>query len=185
MVVAIFLLLVALAAANGGNDVAKGVATLAGAGVTRYRTAVLWGTATTLVGALVSLALAGQMTKLFSSGIVAARPNTAFTLAVLAGAASWVLLATIARLPVSTTHAVVGGLIGAGLLMAPGSVRFGALLTSVAVPLLASIFVAFAISWLLSLIPVRTPVCTCAGDEAAVPADAVPGPDGAGGGALD
>jgi len=40
---AILLLTAGLAAANGANDVSKGVATLVGAGVTRYRTAVLWG----------------------------------------------------------------------------------------------------------------------------------------------
>ncbi|MGH3694943.1 MAG: hypothetical protein ACRDRX_13310 [Pseudonocardiaceae bacterium] len=41
MTSAVFVLLVALAAANGSNDVPKGVATLAGAGVARYRTAIL------------------------------------------------------------------------------------------------------------------------------------------------
>ncbi len=37
---AILVLTVSLAAANGSNDDAKGVATLAGAGVTRYRFAI-------------------------------------------------------------------------------------------------------------------------------------------------
>ena len=50
----IFIFLLALAAANGANDVSKGVATLAGSGVTRYRPAIIWGAATTLAGALVS-----------------------------------------------------------------------------------------------------------------------------------
>lgn len=178
MTVAVFLLLAALAAANGGNDVSKGVATLAGAGVTRYRTAVLWGTVTTLAGALASLAIAGAMTKLFSSGIVSADPTSAFALAVLVGAASWVLLATIARLPVSTTHALVGALIGAGLLLAPGSVEFGALLTSVAMPLLLSVFVAFGISWLLSLLPLRVPECICITSAETAPAGVAAGSDG-------
>ncbi len=179
MLIAVFILLVALAAANGGNDVAKGVATLAGAGVTRYRTAVLWGTATTLAGALASLTLAGAMTKLFSSGIVSAPPSNSFSLAVLVGAASWVILATIARLPVSTTHAIVGALIGAGLLLAPGSVRVAVLLTKVALPLLLSIFVAYGISWLLSLIPLRTPECVCVGPAGAAQRAVPIGPEGA------
>jgi hypothetical protein len=33
----------ALAFANGSNDVSKGIATLAGSGVTNYRRAILWG----------------------------------------------------------------------------------------------------------------------------------------------
>jgi PiT family inorganic phosphate transporter len=55
--IAVLLLTLALAAVNGANDLSKGVATLAGAGVVRYRTAILWGAATTLVGAIASAAL--------------------------------------------------------------------------------------------------------------------------------
>jgi PiT family inorganic phosphate transporter len=51
LTVAVVLLTLALGAANGANDVSKGIATLAGAGVARYRTAILWGTGTTLIGA--------------------------------------------------------------------------------------------------------------------------------------
>ncbi|MGH3999620.1 MAG: inorganic phosphate transporter, partial [Pseudonocardiaceae bacterium] len=162
MTVAIVILVVLLAAVNGANDVPKGVATLAGAGVTRYRTAILWGTVITLVGSLVSLALASKMTALFSKGIVSAPPRPAFALAVLSGAAAWVLFATITRLPVSTTHAIIGALFGAGILFAASSVQFAALGTRVALPLLASIAVAYGLSWLLTLIPTRmTPECIC------------------------
>src|SRR5713101_7273992 len=118
MTAAILVLLVGLAAANGSNDVAKGVATLAGAGVTRYRTAIAWGTLMTLAGSLFSLGFADKLTKLFSKGIVTAKPTPAFTLAVLVGASAWLALATATRLPVSTTHAIVGSLVGAGLLLA-------------------------------------------------------------------
>ena len=83
--VAVVALAVALAAANGANDVPKGVATLAGGGVTRYRTAIAWGTAATFAGSLASIAVARRLTELFSGGIVALRPTTEFTIAVLAG----------------------------------------------------------------------------------------------------
>lgn len=135
-----------LAAANGGNDVSKGVATLAGSGVTRYRTAVAWGVVTTFAGALATVWLGAGMLALFSSGIVGAAPTPAFALAVLAGVDAWVAAATLLRLPVSTTHAIVGALIGAGLLLAPNEVHWSALLTRVAVPLLAGAAAAFAIS---------------------------------------
>src|SRR5262245_24014068 len=117
MTVVILVLLVSLAAANGANDVSKGVATLAGAGVTAYRTAILWGGATTLVGAVLSIQLGRGMGKLFSSGIVNTAPTTAFALAVLLGTVSWVTLASAAKLPVSTTHSIVGSLVGAGLVL--------------------------------------------------------------------
>lgn len=140
-----------LAAANGANDVSKGVATLAGSGVARYRAAIAWGAATTLAGCLLSGLLASQMLKLFSTGIVSEAPTPAFTLAVLCGTAGWVAIATVARLPVSTTHALVGSLVGAGLLFAPGAVVWAALAQRVALPLLASIAISYALSAALNV----------------------------------
>lgn len=150
-VILAFLLVSVLAAVNGGNDVPKGVATLAGAGVTKYRVAILWGTFTTLVGCLCSVALASKMTDLFSSGVVTAKPTTAFALAVLIGAAGWVGLATVLRLPVSTTHALIGSLLGAGLLFAPSSVAWDSIPNRVVAPLLLSIGVAYGTSVILAI----------------------------------
>ena len=151
-IVLVFVLVAALAAANGSNDVPKGVATLAGAGVTKYRTAILWGTVTTLIGCICSLTLADKMTKLFSSGIVTAPPTQAFAVAVLAGAVSWVALATVLRLPVSTTHALIGALLGAGVLLASDSIAWSAIPTKLVIPLLMSVGVAYGISLILALI---------------------------------
>ncbi|GAB3394240.1 hypothetical protein [Amycolatopsis echigonensis] len=47
-------------------------------------------------------------------------------MAVLIGVAGWVAVATVSRLPVSTTHAIVGVLLGAGVLLDAASVRLGA-----------------------------------------------------------
>ncbi len=159
MTAAIVLLVIALAAANGSNDVSKGVATLAGAGVARYRVAILWGTAATLAGSLLSARLAGRLGRLFSDGIVSTLPTAEFTLAVLAGVAAWVGIATAARLPVSTTHALVGALAGGGLLLAPGAVNWASLPGRVIMPLLASVFAAYGIAALAGLAARRTPEC--------------------------
>jgi PiT family inorganic phosphate transporter len=178
--VVIFLLLAGLAAANGSNDVPKGVATLGGAGVVRYRTAILWGTCATLVGALCSLILAERMTALFSKGIVTAPATDRFAFAVLVGTAAWVALATVARLPVSTTHALVGSLLGAGLLLGGSNVHFGVLRSKVVLPLLASIVAAYALSALLGFaarrMPIAAPRCTCA-SSGAPPRPVAPGVD--------
>ncbi|WP_186405097.1 inorganic phosphate transporter [[Actinomadura] parvosata] len=170
----IFILLVGLAAANGGNDVPKGVATLGGAGVASYRTAVVWGTVTTLAGSLCSLALADRMTALFSKGIVSAPATDPFAFAVLLGTASWIVLATFLRLPVSTTHALVGSLIGAGVLLGSSSgssVHVEVLGSKVVLPLLASIAVAYVLSAVLRQVArrfTRPDRCTCAQAEAEV-----------------
>ncbi|MET0647831.1 MAG: inorganic phosphate transporter [Pyrinomonadaceae bacterium] len=150
-----------LAAANGANDNGKGIATLAGAGVTSYRKALWWAHCSTLAGALLSGFLASRMLKLFSSGIVSAKPTPEFTIAVLLGAAGWVLIATATKLPVSTTHAIVGALIGAGFIFAPGSVQASVLLWRVALPLLLSIGVSYTLSATLNYLLSAAPECTC------------------------
>jgi len=170
--VAILVLTVALAGANGANDVPKSVATLAGAGVTRYRTAVAWGAVTTLVGSLLSLHFADRLTKLFSKGIVNETPTPAFTLAVLVGACAWVAFATVTRLPVSTTQSIVGALVGAGLVLGSGVVNWGALPEKIVLPTLLAIAVAYGISFLLNLVRFRGPECVCVEIEPGEPVPA-------------
>ena len=113
-----FVLLLALAFANGANDVSKAIATLVGSGVTGYRTAILWGTAWTVLGAVLSGVIATAMVKTFSQGLLApgvsASPN--LVVAVLVGSMLWVLVASRTGLPVSTTHALTGAIVGAGLI---------------------------------------------------------------------
>ncbi|GAA3828516.1 inorganic phosphate transporter [Sphaerisporangium flaviroseum] len=152
MEILVLILVIALAAANGANDVPKGVATLAGAGVTKMRTAIAWGTIATALGCLVSLTLASKMTALFSKGIVSAAPTPAFAAAVLVGTVFWVALATVLALPVSTTHALVGALLGAGTLFAGSAVQWGVLFVKVVQPLLLSILAAYGISAVLGFI---------------------------------
>lgn len=155
------LLTLCLAAANGANDNGKGVATLAGTNVTSYRKALLWANVSTLAGALLSGAMASRMLKVFSSGIVSAKPTAVFTLAVLIGVTSWVVIATISRLPVSTTHAIVGALVGGGLVYSAGSVNPGVLLARFALPLLLSIALSYSLSAVLNYVFRQLPQCTC------------------------
>jgi len=166
MTAAVLVLVGLVAAVNGGNDVSKGVATLAGAGVTRYRTAIAWGTVTTLAGCLFSLTVAAKLTALFSKGIVAHPPNNQFTLAVLVGAGAWVGVATLVRLPVSTTQAIIGALVGAGLVVSAGAVHWGALPEKIVLPTVLAVVLAYGISFILSLIPERIPQCICIGAAA-------------------
>ena len=163
--VAVFTLTGVLAAANGANDVSKGVATLCGAGVVRYRAAIAWGIAATLGGSLLSLTIASRMSVLFTKGIVMVPPSATFALAVLCGSIAWVSFATIRRLPVSTTHALVGSMVGAGLLA--GTVLWSSIWVKVALPLLASIAVSYLLSAFLNRVTRGWPQCVCADVERA------------------
>jgi PiT family inorganic phosphate transporter len=130
-----------VAFANGANDNFKGVATLYGSGRASYRKALAWATATTLAGALLALALAAALAAKFTGkGLVpdALATTPRFALAVGGAAAATVLLATRLEFPVSTTHALIGALLGAGCATAPDSVRFDALGRSFVLPLLLS-----------------------------------------------
>lgn len=129
MLVILFLAAVFVAFTNGANANFKGVASLYGSGTTTLRTAALWGTATTFVGSVVALFLAEHMLLAFRGrGVVPDElvASQRFVCAVALGAALTSFLATRFGFPVSTTHALVGALAGAGL-VGSGEVRFAAL----------------------------------------------------------
>ncbi len=144
MILGSLLLLAALlvAFANGANDTFKGVATLFGTGRLPYRKALALATVTTLAGSLSAIALSGALVQRFrGKGLVADAVVTdpAFLLAVAVGAAATVLLATRFGFPISTTHALTGGLLGAGLVLAgPARLSYAALGSSFLLPLLLS-----------------------------------------------
>ncbi|NNM25531.1 MAG: inorganic phosphate transporter, partial [Phycisphaerales bacterium] len=131
-----------LAWSNGANDNFKGVATLWGSQTTTYRHALIWATGATILGSVVSIAIAGALVKTFSgAGLVGAETATrpALLLAVATAAAGTVLLATFLGMPTSTTHALTGGLVGASLVaVGPGGIDWGLLLQKFAQPLLLS-----------------------------------------------
>lgn len=112
----VFLFAAFLAYANGANDVSKGIATLAGSGVTSYRRAILWGTLWTGAGAIAGSFLARAMVVAFAQGMLTrgTSPTLSATVATIAGATGWVLLATSTGLPVSTTHAILGSATAVG-----------------------------------------------------------------------
>jgi len=129
-----------LAFVNGANDNMKGVATLYGSGVLSYRGALALATGSTALGSLASVFLATALVKAFSAkGLV---PDALLTpellCAVGLGAGLTVLLATALGAPISTTHALLGGLFGAGWVAAGPELNAGALGRGFALPLLAS-----------------------------------------------
>lgn len=147
LVVFVFL----LAYLNGTNDISKGIATLVGGKVLRPAHAMAWGTITTTAGALAGVAITGGLLKTFSTGLLS-QPlqTTTFPLAVTIGAAGWVLFATVTGLPVSTTHALTGGIIGAALAqLGATGIMWTALLHKIALPLALSPLVSFAAAWLV------------------------------------
>lgn len=117
MLILLCLSVLVLAYANGANDNFKGVATLFGSGAANYRRALAWATGTTLLGSLTAVYLAEKLLRAFSGkGLVGDHlpADATYATAVALGAALTVLLATRIGMPVSTTHGLVGALVGAG-----------------------------------------------------------------------
>lgn len=185
-----------LAFVNGANDLSKGIATLVGSGLATPKRALGWGTLWTLLGAVAGAIFATAMVATFGKGLLAPHvaPTHVAAISSIVGAAAWVLLATGAGLPVSTTHAIVGAIVGVAVFAyGPQGVRWSAIGGKIVVPLLASPLAAAAITLvvqramralLLLLLPLRTTAghdCMCvdvetidaAGEAAAVVAPRV------------
>lgn len=145
----LFLTALGLAYWNGANDDFKGVASLYASGTTTYRTALLWGVGATLLGSVASVFLAQALLEAFSGkGLVppAVAGGELFLLSVAGGAGGTVLLATLLGFPISTTHSLVGGIVGAGALAAGSDLNVAGLTSAFLVPLLASPLMALALA---------------------------------------
>jgi len=173
-----------LAFANGANDNFKGVATLYGSRTLSKRTSLIWATLTTLAGSLTAAWLATTLIKLFSGkGLVpdALIADPTFTLAVVLGAGLTVMFAARFGVPISTTHALVGALTGAGLAATSWNITWGALVGSFFWPLLASPFIALALAAVLyrlvsfsrQRLGISKETCVCLSNGKVIPA-----PDG-------
>ena len=164
-----------LAYANGANDNFKGVATLFGSGTTSYRRALWLALLTTLAGSLTAILLGQALIQAFSGkGLVSADvlANPGFLLAVSASAAFTVLLAAFTGFPISTTHALLGALIGAGLLV-PGGPDRTRLVNGLLLPLLLTPAAAVLATYILYTLfrrlrlalGISRDTCICIGKE--------------------
>lgn len=149
LLISLFLATLFLAYSNGANDNFKGVATLFGSRTTSYQTAILWATFTTAAGALTSIVLAKTLVQRFSGdgifpGDIPHAPE--FYIAVAIATALTVLIATLRGFPVSTSHAITGALMGAGLVAIGLKVNFSALGNYFILPLFLSPIIAIPLS---------------------------------------
>ncbi|MDU2598074.1 MAG: anion permease, partial [Dermabacter sp.] len=103
----------------GGNDVANSFGTSVGAGTLSMKQALIVAAIFQVSGAVIA---GGDVTETVRSGIVdleefSVQPlDFAFIMmSALLGAALWLLVATKMGWPVSTTHSIVGGIVGAAV----------------------------------------------------------------------
>ena len=158
-----------IAFSNGANDNFKGFATVWGTNTLSYRQALILATIATVAGSFASLILADELVQQFSGkGLVpdVVANASLFILSVATGAAVTVFLATKLGLPVSTTHALIGGLVGAGLAQSESAVHFDKLASTFMLPLLVSPIIAVVVGMIVYRVFRMNPIeaeknCAC------------------------
>ncbi|HVT44428.1 MAG TPA: inorganic phosphate transporter [Thermoanaerobaculia bacterium] len=150
MIFALLFMMLALAFANGANDVSRGIATLVGSGVSSYRRAVVWGSLCTLLGALAAAVVSRALLATFTGTGILLDPisDPRFLLSIALGAVAWLGIATLTGMPVSTTHSLAGALIGSAFIASSGIV-WSALAMKIVIPLAASPLLALALLMLV------------------------------------
>jgi PiT family inorganic phosphate transporter len=144
---------------NGMNDAANSIATIVSTRVLSPRMAVIWAAFFNFAAIFVfGLSVANTIGK----GIVVPEVVSQYTiLASLLGAGTWVLLCTLLGMPISVSHALIGGLIGPALLVGGtgalvASGIFKILLFIVLSPLIGFIlgyFIMVATLWICRTLP--------------------------------
>jgi PiT family inorganic phosphate transporter len=134
---------------NGFHDTANAVATSVSTRAVSPRLAVLIASVANIAGAFVTTAVA----KTVGKGIVnVGLTDTKTVLAALIGAIAWNLLTWWLGLPSSSSHALIGGLVGAAMAQSwTKGVQWHGLAHKVAFPAVASPAIAFAVSFALLL----------------------------------
>ncbi|MEO7047836.1 MAG: inorganic phosphate transporter [Ferruginibacter sp.] len=180
LIIFLFLAVLFLTYSNGANDNFKGVATLWGSGTLDYKAALTLATITTFAGSVCSYFFATALIKNFSGeGLVPHEilHSANFVLSVTLAAGTTVLLATKLGFPISTTHGLVGALVGAGLVAVGTNVNFNSLGKTFFLPLLLSPVLAVIIASILysafskgrKAAGITEESCVCVGNKQWIP----------------
>ncbi|HSC03869.1 MAG TPA: inorganic phosphate transporter [Solirubrobacteraceae bacterium] len=138
---------------NGFHDTANAVAASISTRAMPPRVAVTFSAVLNFVGAFISLKVATTI----ASGIVASSATTtSVVFAALLGAIAWNLITWRLGLPSSSSHALIGGLVGAAWAAeGAGAIQATGILDKVIVPAILSPTLAFVVAWASILLVYR------------------------------
>lgn len=132
---------------NGFHDAANAIATSVSTRALTPRAALIMAAIFNLIGAM----LGESVAKTIGSGIVDPGPGShglGIVLAGLVGAIAWNLITWWFGLPSSSSHALIGGLMGAGLMSAT-QVHWKVIGTHVALPMVIAPLIGFTLAYLI------------------------------------
>jgi PiT family inorganic phosphate transporter len=134
---------------NGFHDTANAIATSVATRALSPRVAVLMAAAFNFIGAFAGTAVA----KTIGAGLVNEETTTqAVVAAALIGAITWNLITWYFAIPSSSSHALIGGLLGATIVAAGmGALNMQGIIDKVLIPMISSPLIGFVAAFLLML----------------------------------
>src|SRR5215217_4515636 len=139
---------------NGFHDTANAVATTIGTRALQPRVAVAFSAILNLLGAIVTTQLLDAKVANTIGDLVAPEPGVALSMiiAALFGAIAWNLITWRAGLPSSSSHALIGGLVGMGLVAYGVEAVVWAKVYPVFIALVTSPVVGFLLAYIVSVL---------------------------------
>lgn len=136
---------------NGFHDSANSIATIVATRVLRPVQAVALAAVGNFAGILLGTAVAKTIANdIVQPGVITGHP-VSIVLAALVGAIAWDLITWLWGLPTSSSHALIGGLVGAGAMAAGvAAVQGDKVLDKVLIPMATSPFIAFFFAFLFT-----------------------------------
>lgn len=140
---------------NGFHDAANAIATTVSTRALTPRVALAMSAVMNVVGALVSLEVANTVGKIIEIAPDHAQKGLGVVLAALLGAIVWNLGTWYFGLPSSSSHALIGGLVGAALVSDTG-IHWSSVVDKVAIPMVVSPVIGFVLAYVFMLIVLWT-----------------------------
>lgn len=153
LLVIVLVLAVAFDFINGFHDTANAIATVVATRVLTPMQAILMASSLNFVGAMTGTAVA----KTISNGLIDSSLATQhLIISALLAAIVWNLITWYYGIPSSSSHALIGGIVGAAIAAQGFSApKWGTVFVKVIAPLFISPLVGFAVSWLLMVFLLR------------------------------
>jgi PiT family inorganic phosphate transporter len=128
---------------NGFHDTANAVATSIATGALKPMVAVIMSGCLNFLGAFISISVAATIAKgVVSPDVASSAGGLEIVLAALLGAIIWNLTTWCLSIPSSSSHAIIGGLVGASVAaVGSGAVSFHGIIEKVVAPAVLAVFI--------------------------------------------
>jgi len=150
IVVTVVVVALAFDYTNGFHDAANAIATSISTRALTPRIALVLAAVMNFLGALLGQEVAHTVSDVIGTAHVSVRHGLVIVLAALCGAIVWNLVTWYFGLPSSSSHALIGGLVGSAL-AAGATVHWWTIIDKVLIPMVASPIVGFLLAFLVML----------------------------------